>query len=148
MSQQATVEPIDILLIDDDEVDAQLTKKVLKKDKLFNTLSSVKDGIEAMKFLHRESPYENAPRPDLILLDLNMPRKDGRETLAEIKADDSLKSIPVVVLTTSDAERDVAESYHLQASGFIAKPVNMKQFSTVIKSLTDYWLCVVRLPPK
>jgi CheY-like chemotaxis protein len=148
MQQQSSVDAIDILLIDDDEADAQLTIKLFKKDKLYNTLSTVSDGVEAMKFLRNESPYEDARRPDLILLDLNMPRKDGRETLAEIKADEELRFIPVVILTTSDAESDVAESYKLQANGFVAKPVDMKEFKELIRSLTNYWLCVVKLPGK
>jgi len=137
---------IDILLVDDDEGDVLLTQKALKNQKLYNSLSVVSDGVECMQLLRKEAPFEDAVRPDLILLDLNMPRKDGRETLAEIKNDDDLKSIPVVVLTTSDADHDISKSYDLQASCYVTKPVDLKQFLNVVQSLQEFWLCVVKFP--
>lgn len=138
--------PIDILLVEDDPADVELTMRALKNGKVFNSLNVAEDGIQAMQFLRREGEYADCPRPDLILLDLNMPRKDGRETLEEIKADPSLRSIPVVVLTTSDAERDVLQSYDLQASSYVTKPVDLEQFTTVVKSIKSFWLCVVKYP--
>ncbi|MBC8354324.1 MAG: response regulator [Planctomycetes bacterium] len=138
--------PIDILLVDDDPADVLLTKKALDDGKVYNTLNVVKDGVKAMSFLRREGEYADVPRPDLILLDLNMPCKDGRETLSEIKADEQLKSIPVVVLTTSDNDDDVAKSYDLQASCYITKPVDFAQFTRVVQSIRDFWLCVVKYP--
>lgn len=138
--------PIDILLVDDDPGDVELTKRALKNGKLYNSLNVVHDGVEALKYLRQEGEYGQAVRPDLILLDLNMPRKNGRETLAEIKAVDSLKSIPVVVLTTSDAERDIAESYLLQASCYVSKPVDLKHFTSVIQSIKMFWMCIVKYP--
>jgi CheY-like chemotaxis protein len=140
--------PINILLVDDDPGDVMLTRKALESEKVFNSLHAVGDGVEAMKFLRQQDNYSDAPRPDLILLDLNMPRKDGRETLAEIKADENLKRIPVVILTTSDAEQDIAQSYDLQASCFVTKPVNLGQFVDVVRAINGFWLCVVKFPPK
>jgi CheY-like chemotaxis protein len=147
MSQlKDTVSPVKILLVDDDEGDVILTQKALQSGKLLCSLSVVEDGVQAMAFLKQEGEYSQAPRPDLILLDLNMPRMDGRETLSKIKDDDDLKNIPVVVLTTSEADRDVVQSYNLQASCYVTKPVDLKQFSDVVQSLKGFWLCVVRFP--
>lgn len=140
------INPIDILLVDDDEGDVLLTQKALRKGKVFNSLNIVHDGVEAMEYLRQQGEFKDATRPDLILLDLNMPRKDGRETLADIKGDPNLRSIPVVILTTSDAEKDVLQSYDLQASCYVTKPVDLTQFTNVIQSLQDFWLCVVKLP--
>jgi CheY-like chemotaxis protein len=140
--------PIDILLVEDDPSDVLLTKKSLEHAKLYNTLSVVADGIEALAFLRREGSFANAPRPDLILLDLNMPRMDGRELLQNLKADNDFKRIPVVVLTTSDAEQDVLHSYDLHANCYITKPVSLEQFTRVVNAINDFWLAVVKLPPK
>jgi len=145
---QSDIYPIDILLVDDDEGDVLLTQKALQKGKIFNSLNVARDGVEAMEFLRGEGSCMNAPRPDLILLDLNMPRKDGRETLAEIKNDPDLRSIPIVVLTTSDADQDVIQSYDLQANCYITKPVDMKQFTDVIQKLHEFWVCIVKLPKR
>jgi CheY-like chemotaxis protein len=122
--------------------------EALKEGKVSNRLSVAYDGVEALAFLRREGKYAEAPRPDLILLDLNLPRKDGREVLAEIKKDESLRRIPVVVLTTSKAEEDVLRSYDLHASCYITKPVDLDQFINVVKSIDDFWLSVVKLPPQ
>jgi CheY-like chemotaxis protein len=138
---------IEILLVDDSSDDVLLTKRALKKGKVLNNLSVVDDGVEAINFLHRRGEYSDAPRPDIILLDLNMPRKDGREVLGEIKADDDLKQIPVVVLTTSEADIDVRESYALHANCYVTKPVDLGQFMHVIQTLEDFWFNVVKLPP-
>ena len=147
MSQlNSAVNPINILLVDDDDGDILLTKKALQKSRIYNALDVVKDGVEAMKYLRREGKFHDAPRPGLILLDLNMPRKDGRETLAEIKNDPDLRSIAVVVLTTSEADQDVLQSYDLQANCYVTKPVDLQQFTKVIQTLQDFWLCLVRLP--
>ncbi|MCA9264019.1 MAG: response regulator [Planctomycetales bacterium] len=135
-----------MLLVEDDPGDVLLTQKALRTGKVLNSLSVVRDGVEALAFLRREGAYADVPRPDLILLDLNMPRKDGRETLAEIKADDDLKSIPVVVLTTSDAGQDIVASYGLQASCFVTKPVDLEQFANVVRTLKEFWLCLVKYP--
>ncbi|HYK89755.1 MAG TPA: response regulator [Acidobacteriota bacterium] len=140
--------PVEILLIEDSPSDAELTVEALKEGKIANNLSIVRDGVEAMAFLRREEGFENAPRPDLIMLDLNLPRKDGREVLEELKQDPQLKMIPVVVLTTSRAERDVLRSYELFANCYITKPVDFQQFLEVVKSVEDFWLTVVTLPHK
>lgn len=138
--------PIDILLVEDNPGDVRLTVEALKEDKLQNNLHVVKNGIEAMAFLCQEREYAGAPRPDLILLDLNLPKKDGREVLEEIKADESLKRIPVVILTTSQAEEDVLKTYDLHANCYITKPVNLEQFIKVVRSIEQFWLTIVRLP--
>jgi len=138
---------IEILMVEDSPSDAQLTRIALENAKVRNILNVVEDGEEAMAFLRGEGRFASASRPDLILLDLNLPRKDGREVLAEIKADPDLKSIPVVVLTTSKAQEDVLRAYELQASCYITKPVDFDKFLEVIKSLEDFWLTVVTLPP-
>jgi CheY-like chemotaxis protein len=147
MSSQATGKAIEILLVEDNPGDVRLTVEALKEGKVLNHLSVAMDGTEALAFLRREGPYANAPRPDLVLLDLNLPKKDGREVLAEIKQDADLKRIPVVILTTSQAEQDILKTYDLHANCFITKPVDLDQFITVVKAVEDFWLTVVRLPP-
>ena len=142
-----TGKPIEILLVEDNPGDVRLTVEVLKEGKVFNRLSIVQDGVEALAFLHREGQYANAVRPDLIMLDLNLPKKDGREVLAEIKADKKLRVIPVVVVTTSQAEQDILKSYNLHANCYITKPVDLGQFITVVKLIEDFWLTIVKLPP-
>jgi len=138
--------PIEILLIEDNPGDVRLTQEALKEGKLRNNLSSVDDGAKAMEYLYRRGPYAQAPRPDLILLDLNLPKKDGREVLAEIKGDPSLRSIPVVVLTTSQAEEDVIRAYDLHVNCYITKPIDLMQFLCVIKTMEEFWLTIVKLP--
>ena len=139
---------IHILLVDDDPGDVRLTLEALKRSKLYSSIDNVENGEEALAYLRNEGKYSNAPRPDLILLDLNMPRKDGRETLAEIKRDADLHLIPVVILTTSSAESDVFKSYDLGANCFITKPVDLAQFMQVIQETELFWFAVVKLPPK
>ncbi len=138
--------PIEILMVEDSPGDARLTMEALKEAKVLNRISVVEDGVEAMAFLRREGKHTEAPRPDLILLDLNLPKKDGREVLAEIKTDPALADIPVVVLTTSQAEQDVLRSYQLHANCYVTKPVDLTQFMSVIKSVESFWLTVARLP--
>ena len=138
--------PIEILMVEDSPSDAQLTIEALHAAKIANRLSHVEDGVEALRFLRREGPYADAPRPDLILLDLNLPRKDGREVLDELKRDPDLKVIPVVVLTTSRSEQDVLRSYQLHANCYITKPVDFTQFMGVVKAIEHFWLTVVTLP--
>jgi CheY-like chemotaxis protein len=140
--------PIEILLVEDNPSDAALTIEALAEAKIANRLSRVEDGVEAMQFLYRQGPYVGATRPDLIMLDLNLPRKDGREVLKELKQDADLKTIPVVVLTTSNAERDVLRSYELHANCYVTKPVDFQQFLGVIKSIEQFWFTVVTLPRK
>ena len=138
--------PITILMAEDNATDVMITKEALVHAKLLNTLHVVNDGIEAMDFLYRRGKYPKAPRPDLILLDLNMPRKNGQEVLAEIKADDKLKFIPVVILTTSKAEEDVLKAYGLHANCYVVKPVDFEVFAEVVRSIEQFWFSVVRLP--
>ncbi|MBF0416328.1 MAG: response regulator [Magnetococcales bacterium] len=138
--------PIEILLVEDSPGDVDLTREALADSKLVNRLHVVEDGEEAMAFLRRQGRYVDAVRPDVVLLDLNLPRKDGREVLEEIKADDVLKTIPVVVLTTSQAEEDILRTYKLHANCYITKPVDVMQFFAVVKSVEDFWLTVVKLP--
>ena len=138
--------PIEILLIEDNAGDARLAKEALRDAKVANNLNWVPDGVEAMAYLRREGQYGKAPRPDLILLDLNLPRKDGREVLSAIKADDKLKRIPVVILTTSQAEEDILKAYHLNANCYISKPVDLDQFIKVVRTIEDFWLTIVKLP--
>lgn len=138
--------PIEILLVEDNPGDVRLTIEALKDAKVVNHLSVAKDGIEALALLHREGPYADAARPDLILLDLNLPLKDGREVLAEIKSDEHLKRIPVVILTTSTAEEDILKTYNLHANCYISKPVDLDQFIGVVRSIEDFWFTVVKLP--
>ena len=145
---RSTPKPINILLVEDDEGDVLLTKKAFSSGKMNPSLSVAKDGIEALSFLRHEGEYADAPRPDLILLDLNMPKMDGRETLAEIKQDRALRSIPVVVLTTSDSEQDILQCYDLQASCYITKPGDLEQFTAVVQAILDFWFSIVKLPPQ
>jgi CheY-like chemotaxis protein len=140
--------PIEILLVEDNPGDVRLTIEALKEGKVRNNLAIAKDGVEALAYLRRQGSHANANRPDLILLDLNLPRKDGREVLAEIKEDPVLRRIPVVVLTTSKAEEDILRTYDLHANCYITKPVDLDQFISVVRSIDDFWLSVVRLPPK
>jgi CheY-like chemotaxis protein len=138
--------PIEILLVEDSPSDTELTVEALAGAKVLNRLSIVQDGVKAMEFLRRQGPYANAARPDLIMLDLNLPCKDGREVLAEIKADQALQTIPVVVLTTSQAEQDVLHAYSLHANCYITKPVDFRQFLEVVKAIESFWLTIVKLP--
>jgi CheY-like chemotaxis protein len=139
--------PIEILLVEDNPGDVRLTREALKEGKVYNNLHWAKDGVEALEFLRREGKHASAPRPDIILLDLNLPKKDGREVLADIKRDDRLKHIPVVVLTTSKADEDVLRSYELHANCYVTKPVDLEKFIVVVQSIDRFWLTVVTLPP-
>ena len=139
--------PVEILLVEDNPGDERLTREALKEGKVFSNLHWVKDGVEAMQFLRREGRYAGVPRPDIILLDLNLPKKDGREVLQDIKSDEELKRIPVVVLTTSKAEEDVLRTYNLHANCYVTKPVDLEKFIVVVKSIDRFWLTVVTLPP-
>jgi chemotaxis family two-component system response regulator Rcp1 len=138
--------PIDILLVEDNPGDVRLTKEALSDAKVLNRLTVAVDGVEALAALRREGRFANAPRPDIILLDLNLPRKDGRAVLAEIKKDPNLRRIPVVVLTTSIAEEDILRTYDLHANCYIAKPLDLEEFITVVKSIEDFWFTVATLP--
>ncbi len=137
---------IQVLLVEDNPGDVRLTKEALKEGKLLNQLTVVGDGVEALSFLRKEGIYADALQPELILLDLNLPKKDGREVLAEIKADPNLRRIPVVVLTTSSSEEDILKIYDLHANCYITKPVDLEQFMGVVKSIEDFWVSVVKLP--
>jgi len=139
---------IDILLVEDNPGDVRLAQEALKESKVRNKLFIVEDGVEAMAFLRQQGKYASAPRPDLILLDLNLPRKSGREVLAEIKTDEDLKRIPVVVLTVSRAEEDIIKCYNHHANCYITKPLDFNQFMEVTKSIEEFWLTIVKLPPK
>ena len=139
--------PVEILLVEDNPGDERLTREALKEGKVYSNMHWVKDGVEAMEFLRRQGKFSGAVRPDIILLDLNLPKKDGREVLEEIKSDPQLKSIPVVVLTTSKAEEDVLKTYGLHANCYVTKPVDLDKFITVVKSIDAFWLSVVTLPP-
>jgi CheY-like chemotaxis protein len=141
-----SIEPINILLVEDNPGDVRLTIEALREGKVHNHLSVARDGVEALAFLRQEAPFADAPRPDVILLDLNLPKKDGREVLAEIKADEQFRRIPVVVLTTSKAEEDILRSYALHANCYVTKPVDLEQFITVVRSIEDFWFSIVRLP--
>jgi two-component system, chemotaxis family, response regulator Rcp1 len=147
MHQAINSKPIEILLVEDNPGDVRLAVEALREGKVANQLHVVNDGVEAMAFLRREGRYAGVPRPDLILLDLNLPCKDGREVLAEIKHDTHLKSIPVVILTSSTAEQDVLQAYNLYANCYITKPVNLDEFLRIVRSIEEFWLTVVRLPP-
>jgi chemotaxis family two-component system response regulator Rcp1 len=140
------VEAVEILLVEDSPGDVRLTQEALKDSKLYNNLNVVPDGVEAIAFLRRQGHYTNAPRPDLILLDLNLPRMDGRQVLQEIKNDENLKRIPVVVLTTSSNETDIFITYNLHANCYISKPVDFTQFINVVKSIESFWFSIVKLP--
>lgn len=140
--------PIEILLVEDNPGDARLTIEAMREAKMRNRIQVVEDGVEAMEFLRRQGRFGDAPRPDLILLDLNLPRKDGREVLAEVKADPDLKRIPVVVLTTSQAEEDVVRAYDLHANCYVTKPVDLEQFMKIVAQIDEFWVKVVTLPRK
>ena len=140
--------PVEILLVEDSPSDTDLTIEALQAGDIPCNLSHVEDGVEAMEFLNRKNSYAGAPRPDLILLDLNLPRKDGREVLAELKLDPDLRTIPVVVLTTSKDDRDISQAYQLQANCYIAKPVDFEQFVSVLRAIEHFWLEVAALPAK
>ncbi len=142
------VRPVDILLVEDNPGDVRLIQEALRDGKLLNQLSTVADGQQAIAFLRKQGAYTRVSQPDLILLDLNLPRKDGREVLAEIKADPDLKRIPVVVVTSSHAEEDILKSYNLYANCYVTKPVDLNRFVHVVKSIEDFWLSIVKLPPK
>ncbi len=146
MNPGPTPRPIEILLVEDNPGDVRLTIEALREGKVRNNLNVAGDGVEAMAFLRREGKYASSPRPDLILLDLNLPKMDGREVLSEIKSDGTLRPIPVVILTTSRAEQDVLRSYDLHANCYITKPVDLDQFITVVKTIEDFWLTIVTLP--
>ncbi len=142
------VKVIDILVVEDNAGDARLIREVLNDNKLYSTLHMVKDGVEVMDFLYNKGKFKTTPKPDLIILDLNLPRKDGREVLAEIKSDENLKHIPIVIMTISQAEEDILKSYNLHANCFITKPIDLNQFVKVVKSIEDFWFSIVKLPPK
>lgn len=143
----AAARPVEILLVEDNPGDVRLTREALRESKLRTNLHVASDGVEALAFLRRAGRYAAAPRPDLILLDLNLPRKDGREVLAEIKADEDLRTIPVVILTTSRAEADIVRTYNLHANAYVTKPVDLDQFITVVQSIESFWFEIVTLPP-
>jgi len=139
---------IEILMVEDNPADVRLTREAFKDAKVLNNLNVVEDGEEAMAYLRREGGYAEKPRPDLILLDLNLPKKDGREVLDEIKKDQDLKRIPVVVLTTSDNEKDILKAYDLHVNAYVTKPVALEQFIKIVEAIEDFWLSVVKLPPR
>jgi two-component system, chemotaxis family, response regulator Rcp1 len=147
MHGRVSMTAIDILMVEDNPGDARLTEEALKESKVYNNLHHVRDGVEAMEFLRKEGCYSDAPTPDIILLDLNLPRKDGRQVLAELKAMPRLKNIPVVVLTTSEAEQDIVKSYELHANCYITKPVDLDKFVEIIHGIENFWLSIVKLPP-
>ncbi|HEU4975372.1 MAG TPA: response regulator [Baekduia sp.] len=146
MTPKPAGEPIEVLLVEDDPGDVLLIQEAFEDNKLHNNLHIVNDGEQAVAYLRREGEYAEAERPDLVLLDLNLPRKDGREVLAEIKADPDLRTIPVVVLTTSEAEEDVLRSYQLHANAYVPKPVDFQRFVSVVRQIDDFFVSVVRLP--
>ena len=148
MSGQTMAKPIEILLVEDNPGDVRLTQEAFKEGKVLNNLSVVEDGAEAMAFLRQQGKYADVPRPDLILLDLNLPKKDGRQVLPEIKEDTNLKRIPVVVLTTSKAEQDILKTYNLHANCYVTKPVDLEQFISVVRFVQHFWLSIVKLPPE
>lgn len=148
MSPQPISRPIEVLLVEDNPGDVRLTREALKEGKIRNNLHVARDGVEALAFLRREGEHAGAPRPDVILLDLNLPRKDGREVLGEVKQDPSLRQIPVVILTSSQADEDIVRAYDLHANCYISKPVDLDQFIKVVKSIEDFWFTVVKLPPE
>lgn len=147
MMNQTHVKPIEILLVEDNPGDADLAREALTNTKINNNLFVVGDGEAAMDFLHKTKGYAEVPRPDLILLDLNLPRKDGREVLADIKSHNDFKRIPVVILTTSEAEEDILKSYDLHANCYVTKPIDLNQFIKVVRSIEDFWFSIVVLPP-
>ncbi|MBD0386277.1 MAG: response regulator [Nostoc sp. C3-bin3] len=148
MSTITAIMPIEVLLVEDNPGDAQLTRIALEESKISIHLNVVEDGVEAMAFLRKQEKYVKAAHPDIVLLDLNLPRKDGREVLAEIKADEKLRRIPVVVLTTSQAEEDILKAYNLCANCYITKPVDFDQFVKIVQSIENFWFAIVKLPPE
>ena len=148
MNTELACKSIEVLLVEDNPGDVRLTMEAFKDARVINHFSVVEDGTEALAYLRREGKYASAPLPDLVLLDLNLPKKDGREVLKEIKNDESLKRIPVVILTTSTAEQDILKTYDLHANCYINKPVDFDQFLTVVRAIENFWLTVVKLPPK
>ncbi len=147
MTGQRALQPIEILMVEDNPGDVRLTREALRGGKIWNEIHVVTDGVAALDFLRKQPPYERAPRPDLILLDLNLPKKDGREVLAAIKSDSNLKTIPVVILTTSQAEEDVNRAYNLNCNCYVSKPVDFEQFTRIVRAIEQFWLSVVTLPP-
>ena len=148
MSENTDGRPVEILLAEDNPGDVKLTEKALERGKVLNNLHVVDNGVEAMKYLRKEGEYADSPRPDLLLLDLNMPRKDGKEVLDDIKSDPELRRIPVVVLTSSEAEEDIVESYDLHANAYLTKPVDFDGFIDVVSRVEEFWLTVVKRPPE
>jgi two-component system, chemotaxis family, response regulator Rcp1 len=148
MARSAVGRPVEILLVEDNPGDVRLTREALREGKVRNNLAVAADGVEAIAYLRREGEHADAVRPDLILLDLNLPRKDGREVLEEIKADPSLRHIPVVVLTSSQAEEDIVRAYDLHANCYVTKPVDLDQFIRVVEAIEDFWFTIVKLPPE
>jgi len=140
--------PVEILLVEDNPGDVRLAREGLSECKIRNNLHVVDDGVKAMAFLRRQDEYAKVPRPDIVLLDLNLPRKDGREVLREVKEDENLRTIPVVVLTTSKAEEDILKSYSLHANCYVTKPMGLQQFLDVVRSIEDFWFTIVKLPPR
>jgi two-component system, chemotaxis family, response regulator Rcp1 len=140
--------PIDILIVEDNPGDARLMMEALKGKMYFNSINLVKDGLAAMDYLHKRGEYSKMPRPDLVLLDLNLPKKDGREVLAELKSDEMYRQIPVVIMTTSQAEEDIVKSYNLHANCYVTKPIDFDQFIKVVESIEDFWFSIVKLPAK
>ena len=147
MRYSKKIRPVEILLVEDNPGDIRLTKEAMKEAKIVNNLNVVEDGVEALAYLRKKGEFKNAIRPDLILLDINLPKKNGREVLAEIKQDKNLKQIPVIILTISKAEEDIIKTYELHANCFITKPVDMDQFIKVVKSIEYFWFSIVKLPP-
>jgi len=148
MSEATIGRPVEILLVEDNAGDVRLAREGLRECKLLNNLHVAEDGVRALAFLRRQGEHAKAPRPDLIMLDLNLPRKDGREVLREIKEDEDLKRIPVVILTTSKAEEDIVKSYSLHANCYVTKPLAIEQFITVVKAIESFWFTIVKLPPR
>ena len=148
MVGQRAIRTIDILMVEDDPGDVRLTREALKGSKLLHSLNVVEDGVAALDYLRKVGPYQQAIRPDIVLLDLNLPKKDGREVLAAIKQDAALRAVPVVILTTSQAEEDVLRAYNLNANCYVTKPVDFDQFMRIVRTIEEFWLNVVTLPPK
>ena len=147
MAKPEHAKTVEILLVEDNQGDARLAELALKESKVLNNVYLVKDGVEAMEYLHKQGRYSKSVHPDLILLDLNLPKKDGREVLAEIKSDPNLKRIPVVSLTASKAEEDILKTYNLHANCYVTKPLDLDQFLRVVKSIEEFWFTIVKLPP-
>lgn len=145
---QSGVKQIDILVVEDNSGDARLIKEVMSDNKRFSSFYLARDGVEAMDFLNNRGKFKDTPKPDLIILDLNLPKKDGREVLAEIKSDDNLKHIPIVIMTISQAEEDIINSYNLHANCYISKPIDLNQFIRAVRSIEEFWFTIVKLPPK